>query len=70
MAGRVSTIFSSEPIGGTGRVAVPGITERESRTRGTAVPVVETAHLEIGPLRDSAGAADAAGVGAEEVSLS
>lgn len=70
VAGRVSTILASKTSGCTRGVAVPGITERESRTGGTTVTVVEAAHLEVGPLRDGAGAADAASVGTEEVGLS
>ena len=69
-AGRVSAILAGKTSGGIIRVAVPGITEGQSRTGGTTVEVVEAAHLEVGPLRDVAGAADAAGVGAEEVGLS
>lgn len=70
MAGRVSAILARKASGRTRRVAIPGITEGQRRTGGAAVQVVEAAHLEVGPLGDVTGAADAAGVGAEEVRLS
>lgn len=49
------------------RVVSPGVTERHRGARLGAVDVVRAANVEVGPLRDGAGAGDAAGVGLEEV---
>lgn len=51
------------------RTSIPSLAEGGRRTCATAVGVVFTTEVEVGPLGDVAGTADAGGVGLEEVGL-